>query len=124
YRLRIAGQERWAAAEDAARFRDALGAPPVLGLPEAFLEDVDRPTVDLVARFARTHGPFEPHQVCDRLGLPLDAVRTALGVLETDGRVVTGEFRPNGTSTEWVDAQVLRRIRRRSLAKLRHEVEP
>ena len=124
YRLRIAGEQRWAAAEDAARFRDGLGAPPVSGLPDAFLEPVERPLVDLVARYARTHGPFHAADVAGRLGLPLDAVQMALGALEAEGRVVAGEFRPGGTSREWCDAEVLRRIRRASLAALRREVEP
>ena len=125
YAIRVAGEERWAAAEDAMRFRDALGIPPALGLPEAFLEPVDRPLVDLVARFARTHGPFHTPDVAARLGLPRDAVEIALGELEREGRVVAGEFRPAGAAgREWCDAEVLRRLRRRSLAALRKEVEP
>ena len=124
YRLRVAGEERWAAAEDAARFRDALGVPVPLGLPEAFSAPVDRPTVDLVARYARTHGPFVPPDVAARLGLPRDAVELALKELDRESRVVLGEFRPGGTGREWCDAEVLRRLRRRSLAVLRREVEP
>jgi len=124
YRLRIAGQERWGAAEDAARFRDGLGVPPPVGLPEAFLEPVDRPLVDLVARYARTHGPFLIGDVAARLALPPDAVDLAMAELSTHGRVVPGEFRPGGTRREWCDAEVLRRLRRRSLAVLRKEVEP
>ena len=41
-----------------------------------------------------------------------------------DGRVVQGEFRPGGVEREWCDADVLRQLRRRSLAALRNEVEP
>ena len=124
YEVRVAGETRWAAAEDAARFRDALGAPPAGGLPDAFLASVDRPLVDLVARFARTHGPFAATDVATRLGLPPDAVTLALRELEREGRIVTGEFRPGGSHREWCDAEVLRRLRRRSLASLRKEVEP
>jgi len=124
YRLRVAGEERWAAAEDAARFRDALGVPVPLGFPEAFAEPVERPTVDLVARFARTHGPFVARAVATRLGLPSDAVELALKELEREGRVVPGEFRPGRSGLEWCDAEVLRKVRRRSLAVLRKEVEP
>ncbi len=124
YRLRIAGEERWGAAEDAARFRDGLGVPPPVGLPQAFLEPVNRPLVDLVARYARTHGPFLIGDVAARLALPPDAVDLALAELSTHGRVVAGEFRPGGTRREWCDAEVLRRLRRRSLAVLRKEVEP
>ena len=124
YQVRVAGETRWAAAEDAARFRDALGAPPAPGLPDAFLAPVDRPLVDLVARFGRTHGPFDVSDVATRLGLPPDAVSLALRELEREGRIVTGEFRPGGSHREWCDAEVLRRLRRRSLASLRKEVEP
>ncbi len=124
YRVRVAGEERWAAAEDAARFRDGIGAPPVTGLPDAFLEPVARPLVDLVARYARTHGPFDAADVAGRLGLPRDAVALVLAELEREGRVLQGEFRPGGTSREWCDQEVLRRIRRASLAALRREVEP
>ena len=124
YQLRVRGETRWAAAEDAARFRDALGVPPAPGLPDAFLAPVDRPLVDLVARYARTHGPFEGSEIAARLGLPPDAVTLALKELDREGRLVSGEFRPGGTRREWCDAEVLRRLRRRSLATLRKEVEP
>lgn len=128
YRLRVAGEQRWAAAEDAARFRDGLGVPPAPGLPEVFTEPVERPLVDLVARYARTHGPFRSQEVSARLGLARDAVELALKELDRDGRVVGGEFRPLAADpspgAEWCDTNVLRRLRRRSLAALRREVEP
>jgi ATP-dependent helicase Lhr and Lhr-like helicase len=123
-RIRVAGEERWAAAEDAARFRDALGVPPPPGLPERFLDPVERPLVDLVARYARTHGPFEAGDVVARLGLPRDAADLALKELDRERRVTVGEFRPDGSRREWCDAEVLRRLRRRSLATMRKEVEP
>jgi ATP-dependent helicase Lhr and Lhr-like helicase len=123
-RVRVAGEERWVAAEDAARLRDGLGVPPPPGVPDAFLAPVEEPLVDLVSRYARTHGPFTVAQVGARLGLPADAVRMALERLARDGRVSAGEFRPGGVETEWCDADVLRRVRRRSLAVLRREVEP
>lgn len=126
-RITVAGETRWAAAEDAARLRDALGVPPPAGLPEAFLEPVPRPSVDLVARYARTHGPFTAADVTARLGLPVDAVELAGKELEAEGRLTAGEFRPepaHPTQREWLDVDVLRRLRRRSLAALRREVEP
>ncbi|HJP66198.1 MAG TPA: helicase-related protein, partial [Actinomycetota bacterium] len=123
-RLRIASEERWTAIEDAARFRDALGAALPTGVPKAFLEPVEDPVADLVSRFARTHGPFVPADVGSRLGLGQAVVRHALERLELDGRVVEGEFRPDGSGSEWVDVEVLRRLRRRSLAALRKDIEP
>jgi ATP-dependent Lhr-like helicase len=123
-RVRIAGQERWVAVEDAGRLRDALGAPLPVGVAEAFLEPVADPVGDLVSRYARTHGPFAPADVATRLGLGVAVVDGALARLSATGRVVRGEFRPGGTGLEWCDAEVLRSLRRRSLAKLRKEVEP
>ncbi|MFO1537919.1 MAG: DEAD/DEAH box helicase, partial [Actinomycetota bacterium] len=123
-RIRVAGEARVAAAEDAARFRDALGAATPRGLPGTFTEPVADPMADLVARFARTHGPFTPGEVAARLGCAEEPVRRALERLEAFGRVVTGAFRPDGQGQEWCDADVLRRLRRRSLARLRREVEP
>jgi ATP-dependent Lhr-like helicase len=122
-RVRLAGEERWAAAEDAARLRDALGVPLPVGLPEAFLDPVADPTGDLVSRYARTHGPFVAADVAARLGTGVAVVTDALRRLAASGRVVHGEFRPGGSGTEWCDAEVLRSLRRRSLAKLRREVE-
>ena len=122
--IRIAGEARVAAAEDAARFRDALGAAIPRGLPGAFVEPVADPLADLVARYARTHGPFRVVDVAQRLGIPVEPVRRALDRLEGFGRIVTGEFRPDGLEREWCDVEVLRRLRRRSLARLRREVEP
>ncbi|MDT4914836.1 MAG: ATP-dependent helicase Lhr and Lhr-like helicase [Pseudonocardiales bacterium] len=123
-RVRIAGAERWLAIEDAGRVRDALGAALPVGVPEAFTEPVRDPLGDLVSRFARTHGPFVAQEVAERLGLGVAVVGAALTRLGAAGRVIQGEFRPGGLATEWCDAEVLRAIRRRSLAALRKEVEP
>ncbi|HET6878040.1 MAG TPA: ATP-dependent helicase [Jatrophihabitans sp.] len=123
-RVRIAGEQRWLAIEDAGRVRDALGTALPVGVPEAFTEPVRDPLADLVSRYARTHGPFVAHDVADRLGLGVAVVNAALARLASSGRLVQGEFRPGGIATEWCDAEVLRAIRRRSLAALRREVEP
>jgi ATP-dependent Lhr-like helicase len=123
-RVRVAGVDRVAPAEDAARYRDALGVALPPGLPGAFTDPVDHPLDELVARYARTHGPFTPEEVGARLGVPPERVADALVRLGDAGRVVAGEFRPGGNATEWCDAGVLRTLRRRSLAALRREVEP
>ena len=123
-RVRVAGEQRWLAIEDAGRVRDALGAALPPGVPEVFTEPVKDPLGDLVSRYARTHGPFSPADVAGRLGLGVAVVATALARLATSGRLVQGEFRPGGTALEWCDADVLRMVRRRSLAALRKEVEP
>jgi ATP-dependent helicase Lhr and Lhr-like helicase len=123
-RVRIAGEERWLAIEDAGRVRDALGAALPVGVPEAFTEPVRDPLGDLVSRYARTHGPFVAAEPAERFGLGVAVVGSALARLSAAGRLVQGEFRPGGVATEWCDAEVLRAIRRRSLAALRKEVEP
>ncbi|MEW9872257.1 DEAD/DEAH box helicase [Arthrobacter sp. HS15c] len=152
-RINIGGAERFAAVEDAARLRDAIGVPLPMGVPLAFIEPVADPLGDLVSRYARTHGPFTSSEAAARLGLGVAVVGTALKRLAADGRVVEGEFRPHATpprdtppidgapeeaqpaetsqmlvvpptTSEWCDAEVLRRLRRRSLAALRAEVEP
>lgn len=171
-KVSIGGVERYAAVEDAARLRDAIGVPLPMGVPLAFIEPVADPLGDLVSRYARTHGPFTATEAAARLGLGVAVVGTALKRLAADGRVVEGEFRPHtepapgraagdtslsrdagatpatGTpaaetpapgasaaappasataaaaGSEWCDAEVLRKLRRRSLAALRAEVEP
>ena len=122
--VRMAGEERWSAIEDIGRLRDGLGVPVPPGTPDAFTDPVEDPLADLVSRFARTHGPFTTDQVADRLGLGAAVVRHTLQRLAASGRVLDGEFRPAGSGSEWCDAEVLRRLRRRSLARLRKEVEP
>ena len=149
--VRIAGQPMWAAIEDAGRLRDALGVPLPLGVPEAFTEPVADPLGDLVARYARTHGPFATTSVAGRYGLGVAVVTLALRRLAADGRMVEGEFLPAGqaplagespaggspvggspggvslagaSGAEWCDAEVLRLLRRRCLARLRKEAEP
>ena len=122
--MRIAGEERYVAIEDAGRLRDALGTALPVGVPEVFTEPVADPLGDLVGRYARTHGPFQPAEAATRLGLGVAVVTATLQRLTGTGRLVTGEFRPGGSGQEWCDAEVLRSIRRRSLAKLRQEVEP
>ncbi len=122
--VRMGGEARWAAIEDVGRLRDGLGVPVPPGTPDAFTDPVEDPVGDLVSRFARTHGPFAAADVAERLGLGAAVVRHALQRLAAPGRVLEGEFRPSGSGPEWCDAEVLRRLRRRSLARLRHEVEP
>ena len=122
--LRIAGEKRLIAAEDAARYRDGLGIPLPPGLATALLEPVAHPLLELVRRYARTHGPFTLREAADRFALDASAVENALRQLAHDGRVLEGGFRPGGLHREWCDAEILRQIRRKSLAKLRREVEP
>ncbi|MFF8386247.1 DEAD/DEAH box helicase [Streptomyces kanasensis] len=123
-RVRIAGADHWAAVEDAGRLRDALGTALPVGVPEAFTEPVKDPLGDLLARFARTHGPFTSADAAARFGLGTAVTDGALHRLAAGGRVVQGEFHPSGIGQEWCDATVLRRLRRRSLAALRQELEP
>ncbi|MFF2088396.1 DEAD/DEAH box helicase [Nocardia sp. NPDC058176] len=120
----FAGRTWWVAVEDAARLRDALGVPLPIGVPAAFIEPVPDPLGDLVGRYARTHAPFTTADVAARFGLGTAVAVTALHRLLAEKRVVEGEFTPDTAGTEWCDAQVLRRLRRRSLAAARHEVEP
>lgn len=120
----IAGEERFVAAEDAGRYRDALGVPPPPGLPGAFLERAVDPLSDLIVRYARTHGPFRAEEVARRLGVGPIPVEAVLRALATGGRILEGEFRPGGSGWEICDADVLRALRQGSLARLRREVEP
>ncbi|MCM4083626.1 ATP-dependent helicase [Actinoplanes sp. TRM88002] len=123
-RIRVAGEERWIGIDDAGRYRDALGVALPVGIPEAYLESVADPLGDLVARYARTHGPFAAATCAARFGLGVFVVEQALKRLSATGRVASGEFSPGGAGTEWCDAEVLRMLRRRSLAALRREIEP
>jgi len=119
-KVRIAGEERYIAAEDAGLYRDALGVPEPPGLPETCLEEHPDAMRTLVRRYARTHGPFPTQQLAERYGVdPTPALRE----LEAEGAMVRGELLPGGTEREWCDSEVLRRVRRASLARLRKEVE-
>ena len=122
--ITMKGETRWAAIEDVARLRDGLGVQPPAGVPHTFLEPVEDPLGDVVGRYARTHGPFVPGDAATALGLPLGVVETALVRLEQTSRVVQGAFRPGAEGREWVDDGVLKRLKRRSLAVLRSEIEP
>ena len=122
--ISITAEKRFIAVEDASRYRDALGVPLPTGIPERYLERVADPVGDLVLRYARTHGPFAAAEPASRYGLGIAVVTSALERYVERGRIVEGEFRPNGTQREFCEADVLRSIRRRSLAKLRKEVEP
>ncbi len=123
-RIRIGGEERWVAVEDVGRYRDAVGASPPPGVAEAHLEAVDRPLDQLLARWARTHGPFVADAPSERWGLARATVEARLRALAATGALLEGAFRPGGASHEFTDTDVLRQLRRRSLARLRREVEP
>jgi ATP-dependent helicase Lhr and Lhr-like helicase len=122
--VQVAEEKRFIAVEDAARYRDALGVPLPPGLPSAFLQEVPHASVDLMRRFARTHGPFTTNEAAGRFDLSPESVEAVLQGLVQSGKVVEGGFRPGGIHREWCDNEVLRTIRRRSLARLRKEVEP
>ena len=123
-RARIAGEERWIAMEDVARYRDGVGVSAPPGVPGAFLAPVAAALDGLLARFARTHGPFLGSEPARRWGLPGGVVEDALRRLVAAGTLLSGEFRPGGAEREYCDPEVLRLLRRRSLARLRREVEP
>jgi ATP-dependent helicase Lhr and Lhr-like helicase len=122
--VKIADEKRLIAVEDSARYRDALGIPLPPGIPAALGAEVAMPVLELIRRYARTHGPFTLSEVSARFGLDNAQVEQALRTLLLDGRVVEGGFRPGGLHREWCDTEVLRSIRRKSLARLRKEVEP
>ena len=124
FRGRVGGVEVVIAAEDAGLYRDAFGVMPPGGFPESFLEPVDDALERLLLRYARSHGPFTTGDVVARYGLEPDAVEILLATLENRDLLVRGELRPGGVEREWCDPDVLRRIRRASLAVLRREVEP
>jgi ATP-dependent helicase Lhr and Lhr-like helicase len=123
-RVRIAGDERWIAIEDMARYRDGMGVSAPPGVPSAFLGPAAQALDGLLARWARTHGPFLPGEPARRWGLPSGIVEDVLRRLVDAGSLLHGEFRPGGAEREYCDPEVLRLLRRRSLAKLRREVEP
>ncbi len=122
--LEIAREKRFVAIEEAARYRDALGTRLPAGLPAALLESAPEPLVGLVARYARTHGPFYADDIANRFGLGIDPVLTTLRILRERGRLVEGEMLPGGSGIEWCDVEVLRILKRKSLAKWFAEVEP
>jgi ATP-dependent Lhr-like helicase len=122
--VRMAGEWRYIAVEDASRYRDALGVPLSPGLPESLLLPVQDPLGDLARRYARTHAPFPAADFASRYGLSVEVAESVLGRLAAGNALLEGEFRPGGTRREWTDPGVLRLVRRRSLAKLRKEIEP
>src|SRR6185503_9718101 len=122
--VNIAGETRAIPVEYAARYRDALGVPLPVGLPESLLAPVRDAALDLARRYARTHGPFTTAEFAQRYGLGRSTAEALLKALAAAGRLLDGEFRPGGSGREWCDADVLQTIRRRSLARLRKEVEP
>jgi ATP-dependent Lhr-like helicase len=122
--VRIAGEARWIAAEDAGLYRDALGCVPPPGLPDSFIGPTQAPLEELLRRYARTHGPFPTSAPARRFDLRPAQLEPVLRLLETQGALVHGEIRPLGSEPEWCDAEVMRRLRRRTLARARDEVAP
>jgi len=122
--VRIAGTSRFIPVEYASRYRDSLGVPLPPGLPDIFLERTEDALREIVRRYARTHGPFTTLDLANRYGLPTETVNAVLHTLHGRGQLLEGEFRPRGVHHEWCDPEVLQQIRRKSLARLRKEVEP
>lgn len=122
--VRVAGRDAWIAVEDAALYRDAIGVAIPHGVASVFLEEIPDAVTVLLARWARTHGPFTTSAISERFGFTAAQARLALERLESDERLLRGEFRPNETGEEWCDPEVLRQIKRRTIAKLRGQVAP
>ncbi|MEO5509391.1 MAG: crosslink repair DNA glycosylase YcaQ family protein, partial [Longimicrobiales bacterium] len=123
-RVRVAGRDAWIAVEDAGLYRDAIGVATPQGIASVFLEEVTDAVISLLGRWARTHGPFTTADVANRFGLTTSQARLGLERLESNYRLLRGEFRPNETGEEWCDPDVLRQIKRRTIAKLRGQVAP
>jgi ATP-dependent Lhr-like helicase len=123
-RVGIAGESRFIAVEDAARYRDAFGVPLPPGLPEIWLEKSVDPLLSILRRYARTHGPFTTTDIAARFGVLKNRLEPVLRTLHAEGKLLEGEFRPTGTHLEWCDSEVLRIVRRKTLARLRREIEP
>jgi ATP-dependent helicase Lhr and Lhr-like helicase len=123
-RVRIASDARYIPVEYASRYRDALGTPLPPGLAEIFLASGEEPLAEIVRRYARTHGPFTSADLAARYRLQVAAVEPILHALHGRGKLLEGEFRPGGHHREWCDPEVLQQIRRKSLARLRREIEP
>src|SRR5262249_18243183 len=123
-RISLGGEHRFIPVEYAARYRDAFGVPLPPGLAHVFLERAADPLAEILRRFARTHGPFTTHEAALRFGLQPSTVEAVLPALHGQGKLMEGEFRPRGSHREWCDPDVLQQIRRKSLARLRREVEP
>jgi ATP-dependent Lhr-like helicase len=123
-RVRIAGESRFIPVEYAGRYRDSLGTPLPPGLAEVFLTSSEDPLRELIRRYARTHGPFTTQELATRYALQPAQVDAVLRALHGKGKLLEGEFRPRGQHQEWCDPEILQQIRRKSLARLRREVEP
>ena len=123
-RVRVGGRESWIAVEDAGLYRDALGVAPPAGVAEVFLAPVERPVEALLLRWARTHGPFDAAAVARRYALVPAQARLLLQGLAQEGRLLHSELRPGGEGEEWCDPDVLRQIKRRTIARLRGRVAP
>src|SRR6478736_3289525 len=120
----FAGQTWWAAVEDIGLLRDGVGVAVPVGVPAAFTESVADPLGELLGRYARTHGPFTTQDAAARFGLGLRVTADVLGRMAIDGRLIRGEFTDSADGEQWCDADVLKILRRRSLAALRAQVEP
>ena len=123
-RTRVAGRDVWAVVEDAARLRDGLGAPMPAGVADAHLRPVEDPLADLISRYSRTHGPFTVDDVVRDLGLPPAVVAHRLSMSRAAGRIIEGWFIPDVPGPQWCHPDVLRLIKRRSVAMLRQQIEP
>jgi ATP-dependent Lhr-like helicase len=123
-RVRLGGEDVLLAIEDAGLYRDAFGVVPPGGIPDAYLEPVEGALRAVTLRFAKTHGPFTSAEITGRFGIQPGTLEAELAALEQEERLVRGELRPGGSEREWCDPDVLRRIRRATLAVLRREVEP
>src|ERR1019366_2243710 len=123
-RVRIAAQTRFIPVEYAARYRDAVGVPLPPGLADVFLEATERPLFELLRRYARTHGPFTTADAAARFGVAAAQIEPVLCHLHATGKLLEGEFRPEGVHREWCDPDVLQQVRRKTLARLRREVVP
>ena len=93
--------------------------------PGAFTASVTDPVGDLVSRFARTHGPFTTARRprAPSVSAPPSSTPPCSGWRPSAGSSPAPSA-PAETGAEWCDADVLRQIRRSSLALAQRAAEP
>jgi ATP-dependent helicase Lhr and Lhr-like helicase len=122
--MMVGSEKRWLVVEDAALYRDAFGAMPPKGLPTSLLGRVERPLEQVFGRYSRTRGPYLLDGLARRYGMKAAQAEPALRTLCARHRLLEGGFLPHGSGREFCNPDVLRTIRRRTLAKLRNAVAP
>ncbi|WIG57014.1 MAG: putative ATP-dependent DNA helicase [Rhodanobacteraceae bacterium] len=111
----------WHAVHPVATLQPSIEAPAEFAQKGWTREDA---LVEILRARLGCIGPVHASDLAQTFGVGDSDIAIALAALEREGCAMRGRFTPGASEEEWCDRHLLARIHRRTLQRLRREIEP